>query len=260
MLVVIQMDGNANLLIEEFKRISKKGWISSTSKSFGSIGITFEKELGKNADSMYFPDYYGIEIKCTSRFSKYPLYLFTVAFDGPTFPEIDRIVSKYGWYDKDFSDKKVLFAKLNYKEKNIVNYKYKFKLEFDEEKEKLYLCVYDLNDCLIEKESFVYTYSIYNHFNLKLSKLAIIHASTKKKDNEKYFRYYKIDVYKVISFEKFIELLEKDIIKVSLISRMNKSGIDKGRYRNKNLVFQIDKKNIENLFVKLYSYNSDLNN
>jgi len=251
------MEEEITMLIKEFERISNKGWIKSISKSFGSIGLTFEKELGKRADSMYFPDYYGIEVKCTSRFSRYPLYLFTLAFDGPTFPEIDRIVDKYGWYDKDYHDKKVIFAKIYYNFKNIINEKYKFKLDFDDSKEKLYLCVYNLEDELIEKKSFVYIESIYNHLKIKLSTLAIVYASIKKINNEKYFRYYKMNLYKIISFEKFIELLEKDIIKVSLISRMNKSGVDAGKYRNKNLVFQIDKNKIETLFTKIKSCSND---
>ena len=246
------------LLINQFKSIAKKGWIKSVSKNFGSIGLTFEKELGKNPDSMFFPDYYGIEIKCTSRFSKYPLYLFTVAFDGPTFPEIDRIVEKYGWYDKDFTDKKVLFTKLSFKDKVIVNNKYKFQLTTDENNEKIHLCVFDLNNQLIEKESFVYVDSIYNHFNVKLNTLALIHASTKTKEQEKFFRYYKINIYKAFNFEKFLELLKDDIIKVDLISRMNKSGIDKGRYRNKNLIFCIPKDKISKLFKSIYSYDYDL--
>ena len=100
-------------LIESFKFIANKKWIKSVSKSFGSIGLTFEKELDKFPDAMYFPDYYGTEIKCTSRYSHYPLFLFTVAFDGPTFPEINRIVEKYGYYDTQYSDKKVIYEELN---------------------------------------------------------------------------------------------------------------------------------------------------
>lgn len=111
------MNEDTKLLIEQFRQITNKGWIKSISNSFGSIGLTFEKELGKKPDAMYFPDYHGIEIKCTSRYSRYPLYLFTIAFDGPTFPEINRIVEKYGWPDKDYSDRKVLFVKLSFKEK-----------------------------------------------------------------------------------------------------------------------------------------------
>lgn len=252
------MEESIQILIKKFKEICNKGYIKSISKSFGSIGLTFEKELGKKADSLYFPDFYDIEIKCTSRYSKYPLYLFTIAFDGPTFPEIDRIVTKYGWYDKDYTAKKVLFTKLKFKEKINVNNKYKFNLLFDEKKEKIYLNVYDKNNKLIEKMSYVYVQSIYNHINLKLKNLGIIYASIKKNDNGKYFRYYKIDIYKFISFDNFIKLLENDIVGVDLIARINKSGIDAGRYRNKNLVFYIDKGKIDKLFKMIYSYDCDL--
>ncbi len=247
-------------LVTKFKKIADKKWIESISNSFGSIGITFEKELGKKADSLYFPDYHGIELKCTSRYSRYPLYLFSAAFDGPTFPEINRIIDKYGWYDKDYQDKKVLFTKLKYNEKTLVNDKYLFELKFDESDDKLFLCVYDLADNLIEKASFIYSYSLYNHLCLKLQKMAVVHASTKKINGKKYFRYYSIDIYKLISFEKFIELLKKDVIGVSLIARISKSGADSGRYRNKNLTFNIRKDDIEKLFEKTHSYNHDLEN
>lgn len=251
------MDENAQLLIEKFKEISNNGYIKNNSKSFGSIGLTFEKELGKNPDSMYFPDYRNIEIKCTSRYSKYPLYLFTVAFDGPTIPEINRIVSKYGWYDLDYKDKLVLFAKLGFKNSKLINNKYKFKLSFDKNKDKIYLNVYDINDKLIERKSYIYVNSIYNHINLKLNKLAIIYASIKREKNANYFRYYKMNIYKLISFSKFLALLENDIVGVDLIARINKSGIDAGRYRNKNLVFYINKNKINELFKIIYSYNND---
>ena len=245
-------------LIDDFKIIANKKWIRSVSKSFGSIGLTFEKELDKSPDALYFPDYYGTEIKCTSRYSRYPLFLFTLAFDGPTFPEIDRIVEMYGYPDKTYPDKKVLFEKISCNKKTLVNNKYKFKLEINEEEEKLFLCVYDLDDELIERKSFVYLKSIEEHLTLKLNKLAIVYASTKNEENEKYFRYYKIEIYNLISFERFLRLLKFGVIEVSLISRISKSGQDTGRYRNKNLVFSIKKKNIDKLFTNIYSYDSDL--
>ena len=74
------MSDEINLLIDNFKKIANKKWIKSISNSFGSIGLTFEKELNKEPDALYFPDYYGTEIKCTSRYSRYPLFLFTISF------------------------------------------------------------------------------------------------------------------------------------------------------------------------------------
>lgn len=157
------MNEDLNKLISEFNRISHKGWIPSISNSFGNIGLTFEKELGKASNCLYFPDYYGIEIKCTSNKSKYPLYLFTLAFDGPTFPEINRIIEKYGYSDKDYPELKVLATKWSYKYKIMVNKNFKFQLELDKNEEKLYLVVYNLNNVLIKKKSFVYIDSIKQH-------------------------------------------------------------------------------------------------
>ena len=246
-----------NDLIENFKKIAKKRWIKSVADDHGGVGNTFEKELGKGKDSIYLPDYEGIEIKCTTRFSKFPLYLFTVAFDGPSFPEINRLIELYGYPDKDFSDKKVLFTKISVLEKNIVKSGYKFQLHINKEKEKLYLKVFNKNNILIEEKSFVYLMSIYNHLVLKLSKMAVIYASKQKIDETDYFRYYKLSLYELISFEKFISLLESGIIIVDLIARINKSGKDIGRYRNKNHVFSIKKDNIESLFKKIYELDYD---
>lgn len=244
-------------LIKAFKAIAKKRWIKSDSSSHGSIGIVFEKELCKSPDAFYFPDYEGIEIKCSSRYSRYPLYLFTVSFDGPTFPEINRIVDNYGAPDKDFIDKKVLFTKLNAEKINKSNSKYKFGIELDRKEEKMYLLVYDESNNLIERKSFVYLDSIKNHLLIKLNKLAVIYASKKKENKFDFFRYYKITIYELLSFELLLDLIENRTISIELISRISKSGEDIGRYRNKNLVFSINKKQIFRLFKKIYEYNAD---
>ena len=245
-------------LLKKFREISRKKWVKSVNHNHGGVGVTFEKELNKKSDALFFPDYEGIELKCTTRYSKYPLYLFTLAFDGPVFPEIDRLGDLYGYPDSDFLDKKVLFTKLSVKKTYVVNKKYNFKLELNREEEKLYLKVLDIDNNLIEMKSFVYLKSIYNHLMIKLNKLAIIKAYKKVIDGEDYFRYYQISIYELYTFEKFIELLESGYIIVDLIARLNKSGVDKGRYRNKNLVFSIRKIDVDKLFNKVYEYNADV--
>ena len=243
-------------LLEEFKIISKKRWIESVNNIYNGVGLTFEKELNKLPDSFYFPDYEGIELKCSTRYSKNPLYLFTLAFDGPTFPEINRIVDLYGHPDSEFPDKNVLFTNLNVKEKHSVDDKFKFRLKVEREEGKIYLEVFDMNDNLIEKESFVYIDSLYNHLNLKLKNLAVVTASKKSIDGKFYYRYYKIQFYELK--DNFLDLLENDIIDVELVARVGKSGSDRGRYRNKNLVFKIPKHKIEELFTKIFEYDSDI--
>jgi len=252
------MEQEVKELINNFKIISKKGWIKNKNKSWGSVGLTFEKLLNKKADSLFFPDYLGIEIKCTTLNSKYPLFLFTLAFDGPTFPEINRLVEKFGYPDKDYPDKKILFEKINSNDPQIRRHKYQFKFEIDHQEDKLYLCVYDIYQNLIEKQSFVYLDSIKNHLLTKLNKVALIYAANRKINNDKHFHYYKMEIYKLKNFDTFLKLLEQGIIEVDLIARISKSGQDAGRYRNKNLVFKINKNKIWMLFNRIYSYSSKI--
>ena len=242
-------------LIKRFKSIARKRWIKNTAKGWGGIGLTFEHELGKKDDAMYFPDFYDIEIKCSGRYSRYPVFLFTAAFDGPTFPEINRIVDLYGTPDIDYPDKKILFLKLKTKEKNIHN-DFKFKLDIDDNEEKIFLCVYDLDDNLIERKSFIYFDTLYNHLNLKLKTMAYIKASIKNIENEKHFRYYSITLYKLKSFNVFLNLLRNDEIDVDLIARIGKSKRKK-KSENKNLVFKIKKEKLSMLFIKTFEYDLD---
>lgn len=51
--------------------------------------------LNKSPDSMFFPDYQGIEIKCTTGFSRYPISLFSKSFDDPSFFEMNRLINIY---------------------------------------------------------------------------------------------------------------------------------------------------------------------
>lgn len=248
------MNKNFNKLVNEFRVIAKKRWIQSQHTGHGTVGLTFEKELGKKIDTDYSPDYNGIELKCTTRFSRFPISLFSVAFDGPTNKEIVRLNETYGSYDKDFKNKKTLIRKIRCKELSLLN-NYYLSLEIMED--KLFLCVYDKNKKIIEKESYVYLDTIKKHLNRKIHQLALIKASKKNIDNIEYFRYYLITLYTLKSFDTFLNLLKEGEIEVTIISRINKTGITSGRYYNKNLVFQIKKSNIEKLFNKIYSYDHD---
>ena len=249
------MNNNFNDLIKKFKIIAKKKWIKSYYKGHGNIGLTFEKELDKKIDTNYLPDYNGIEIKCTTRFSRFPISLFSIAFDGPTNKEIIRINEKYGNFDKDFPNKKTLIRKIRCNELSKLKNNHYLSLEIDNN--KLFLLVFDKHKQLIEKEAYVNLETIKEHLNTKLKQLAIIKASKKKIDNIEYYRYYLITLYTLKNFETFKNLLNNGDIEITLNSRINKTGNNAGRYYNKNLVFQIKKDNLEKLFTKVHSYNYD---
>ena len=244
-------------LINHFKIINNKGFIKSTTKSFGGIGLVFEKELGKQSDAMFFLDYHGIELKCISEKSKYPLYLFTAAFDGPRFPEINYIVQKYGYYDKDYPNQKVLYELVNSRYARKPRGEYSFKLDINPVDEKIYLKVYNKENKLVDKSSFVYYDTIRDHLLLKLKTLAVIKGEIKRDSDYPEYKYKEITLYHRRDIHVFWFLLSKGVIEVTLISRISKSGDDSGRYRNKNLVFSINKKEIKRLFKEVYHESYD---
>lgn len=197
---------------------------------------------------MFFPNYQGIEIKCTTRFSRYPISLFSKSFDDPSFFEMNRLINTYGTEDNIYKGRKILMANLKLNEKISINNNYYFELKIDKKKGKIYINIYDNNNKLIENEPYISFNSLKEHLEVKLTNLAIVYASKKEIDDKINYRYYKMCIYKLISFDKFIELLENSIIKTSIIRRISLSGNEEGRQRNKNLFLQIQKENILDLF------------
>ena len=244
-------------LILNFINIANKGWIEGKFNGIGNVGLTFEDELGKKYDSAFFPDYYGIEIKCTTRFSNYPLSLFKIVFDGPSFNETDRIAQMYGWKNKDFKDKNVLYAFLNANTYSKIKSGYYMKFKLDEDKQLISLLIKNKNNELIDNSSYIFLKSVLDRMNYKLSLLAVVYASKKVIDNITYFRYYKINIYEYKGDDVFTHLLNNGTIKIDLVSRINNSGFRKGKYRNENLVFKINKQDILKLFNLVYSYDID---
>lgn len=252
------LSGDFKTIIDKFNVISNKGWIKAVNNSLGAIGLTFEHELDKEPDNEFFPDFNTVEIKCLGRYSRYPIGLFACSFDGPEEYEINRITQLYGYYDNTFNDKKVLYAPLRFNQYSVVKDSYIFKLEFEED--KIYLCIYNLNYELIERKSYVFINTLYQHFMIKLQNLALVRASKKVINNTKYFRYYKISLYRLISFDKFLDLLIRDIITVNLVCRLSKSGYKAGRYSNQSLVFQIKPCYLNLLYNLIYSCENGASN
>ena len=133
------MNENFKNLLNEFIIIANKGWIKSISNGHGTVGLTFEKELGKKVDTNYNPDYEDIEIKCSTRFSRHNISLFSIAFDGPSNKEIIRLNDNYGIPDKDFPDKKTLIKTINTSNLSELKNGYYLSLEINDN--KLFLVV-----------------------------------------------------------------------------------------------------------------------
>ena len=111
---------------------------------------------------------------------------------------------------------------------------------------------------MIENKSYILFETLKTKLEIKLSNLAIIYASKKEFNRNIYFRYYKMVIYKLKSFEKFIELIKKEIIIVAISGRVSRSGNEAGRQRNKNIIFKIKKDKINELFNVIKIIDNDL--
>lgn len=241
-------------IVTKFKEINSKGYIKGINNNLlNSVGLTLEDLLGKKPDSLFFPDYKGIEIKTTQRFSGYPITLFTTSFDGPSIFESNYILNTYGKYDVQYKDKKVLMTSLYFNKKILYN-NYYFQLVFDEKNEFIYIKIYDSKFKLLEKRGIVEFKTLENKLMIKLKRLCVIYASKKMIDNNLYFRYYKMECYQLKNVNVFLNALKNEQLKISLILRISRSEKQEGKQKNKNLVVAIKKDNLESIFEKLYSF------
>lgn len=241
-------------IITKFEIINKKGYIKGiTNNLYNGAGLTFEFLIGKEADSLFFPNYYGVEIKTTQRFSRHPITLFSLAFDGPDFYEANYLLHTYGKNDNEVFNKKILIINLQFN--NPKKYgNYYFDLGVDYEKMYIYINVYDDNMKLIEKRGYINLSKIKERLEVKLRYLSVIYASKKIKEDNLYFQYYKIECYTLKNFDDFIKALVNNKLSITLMLRISRSKEELGRQQNKNLVFAISKNKINSIFNKIYEF------
>ena len=249
------MNNEFENVIQKFKKINKMGYIKGINNNLNnSAGLTLEKCLDKKADSMFFPDYEGIEVKCTQRFSRYNIGLFSLAFDGPELYESNYLLENYGMNDNIFKENKKLIVNLKINKKVLVYNKYYFELKINYEEQKIFIKIYDIDMNHLEDRGFIYFDSLEKRINVKLSKLALFYASKKVIDNNLFFRYYKLECYKYNNFNTFINLLEKGDVSASLMLRFSRNKETIGKNKNKNIQFSVKKESVGKLFDKIYLY------
>ena len=249
------MEKKFEKIIEEFKKLNMKGYMKGINNNlYNSAGLTLENQLGKNPDSMFFPDYYGVEVKCTQRFSRYNISLFSLAFDGPDLYESNYLLETYGIRDNVYHEHKKLIVNLKLNRKVLVYGKYYFELKIDYDSKKIFIRIYDDKFDFLEDRAFIYFDSLEQRLRVKLHHLALFYASKNVSNDNFYFRYYKLECYKYKGIEAFIKCIEEEDVLVALILRFAKSGKDFLKNKNKSLQFSIRKKNLESLFDLIYYF------
>lgn len=238
-------------LRKKFTEISKKGYIKGICKGYSSIGRTFEDQLGLNENEFGIPDYNGIEIKTRRTYSKSAITLFNATPDGDELFEIERLKNTFGYPCKKDRKYKVLYIEAYGNKLSFAGIKYQYRLEVDREKEKIYLCVYNRDNELIEKKvSWSFKY-LQERLMLKLNYLAVVNVWNKKNDNSEYFKYYKLSFYKLYSFENFIDLIEAGVIKITIKVDIHTGENNYGKTYDHGCGFSISEGSLTKLFKKL---------
>ena len=247
------MEENIKLLKRKFNEIRKLELTKTLRKGTTGIGYTFETLLGKEEDNSYLPDFNGIEIKTKLGYSSSPLTLFCMVPKKQNNYCIKHILNTYGYPDKEAINHgfKRLKGNVYYKQNNIIASKYVFKLKIDMINKKVRLFILDRYFNIIENDIFWDFEDLEQRLFAKLSYLAIIKGFPYKRNNNTFYKYTNLDVYKLKNFDIFLKLIENDKIFVVFNIDMIKSEKQFGKINDRGTAFRINIRDIEQLFEKV---------
>ncbi len=245
------MDHNFIQLYKSFYNIHKQGWIKSQRNGFSGIGFTFENLIGKKEESFPLPDYNGIEIKTMRIYSKKVIHLFSIVPDGDYLFPMERLRDILGYPDKEYKEYNILNKDFNCVNYSQIGYYRMAKLKIDRNAKKIIL---EGRDYLGNNLNINVSWSfdlLRERIYLKLKKLVIIEALSKKIENNEYFYYKNIYYYKLKGFNTFLNLIEEGIITIGIKIGIKKDINHLGEIKSRGACFSIQEKNIEKLYKRI---------
>ena len=156
-----------------------------------------------------------------------------------------------GYPDKDNPKNKVLYRSFSGAIYNKMIYGRSGILKVNYEKEKVELIVYDHHGNDINL-GISWSFSwIQERLNLKLRYLALVYARSTIILSDGYYKYDKINFYKLKDFNTFLSLIEKGIIEVTFKIGVYKSGRRTGEIYDHGTDFSIKPENILLLYDEI---------
>lgn len=239
-------------LNNKFLQIQNLGFVFGVNnKSKGNAGITFEKLIGKENDNFQTADYDGIEIKVKNESKTKLLRLFSLVPSNSFGIELKRIRNTYGINDYCFKDIKTLQSFLGATRKSVIISGYKLQLEIDYINEKLFLLIFDKNNCLIEKKIYWDFDDIIKTIERKLKTLAIVKFESKKTNGQNHFHYTNINYYNIKSTIVFFKLIELGKIKINIDLGVYRSGTKIGKEHDNGIFFYISYSDLLELYNEI---------
>lgn len=242
------MIDDIKFLKSKFKEIQKIGWIESHKKNYGNIGLTFEKLVGIETNELEIPDFGNIEIKTKSKSKFNYISLFNCVPTGPHYHEVERIKNSFGYPDSKLKKFKVFSGDIFCTKKTKIGKNFYFKLNVYKDIKKIKLSVYDIQNKKIEEQTYWDFDILKEKLYRKLTYLALINTDKKIINDKLFFKYNKINFYKLKDFNTFIDLIEEGIIKITFKLGIFRSGKRLGKIHDRGTSFSIEDKNINKLF------------
>ena len=238
------IEENIKLLTKEFNRIKKMEYVKSIRKGNTGVNITFKQLLNRNNS---LKETYGIDIKIKRSYSKAHINLFSAKSNENEYVKIKKI-GENQIKDPKSNNVKTLNIDIFINKIVKVERNYYFNLCIDKNQEKIYLQIYDCYNRLIDKSIYWDFNSLKEKLYEKIQVLALIKAWPSKLGEYEYFKYYKMNIYILKSFDTFIELIEKDIIKINIKIKFPNIKTKYSKALNYNANFGIKEEDLLLLF------------
>lgn len=235
----------------ETEKIIKEGWIKSRCAGTGGMGITFEKLLNIETNTLEIPDYDGIEIKTKSIHKNGYITLFSATPDSYLF-EIKRIKDAYGYPDSILPAYKIFNMSIYANEKVYIGKNLFTKIKVDRVNNKLVMIVFDRFGNLIDDKTSWSFDLLEEKISRKLSKLLLVFGDKKIKNGVMYYRYLCYKCYNFTCFENFLDAIEDGKIRVTFKIGVVRSGDKLGNIHDHGTSFDICENKLDSIY-KLYN-------
>ena len=245
------MKNNIEMLIKEFNKIKNIPLNKSLRKGPTGLGYTFERVLKKREDNSFLPDYNGIEIKTKLGYTKSSLTLFILTPKSKNnIKPIKYILDNFGYPDKN--NLPALKGDVYHNYNNLIANKYIFKTKINRKDKKLELVILDMNYNVINNDIYWDLEDIKNRLFTKINYLAYVKGYPYKINNETYYKYTNLYIYKLKTFNDFLNLLEKDLLyltfNISTFSKVERLN----QIHDHGVAFKLRNTCILRLFDKIY--------
>lgn len=238
--------------MEKIKSLINNKWVKTIRSGSTGVGATFEYLLGIKENNSVEPDLKRIEIKTKRLNSITSTCLFSCAPEGEGENVIKHLVNLYGYNDTTYKEKKKLNTFMYCYNNKKTPGDYNFRLHVDYDNKRLNILVSNKNGEKVDENIFWTFATLRQCLYRKCTRIAFIEADSKFLFGVEHFKYKNVKFYELISFDRFLKLIEENIICVAINTSIFKSGPREGELHDHGTNFRIYSRDFEKLFERIY--------